>query len=677
MPAMSELSPYYYPIMWILASVTVVIFLYGCYKRFRCIWLGKKEGKAMRWKERLKSFIPNGVFQLKVIREAYPGIFHSFIFWAFVFLAIGTATIFVQEDLKVRLLYDMLYSYLSLALDIAGALVLVGVGLAAWRRYIQRPEKLDNQRDDAVVLVLIFLIALTGFLVEGFRIASGDLVDPLCRTTFAGGPFPAECQDPTWSPLGYLFAVPFTGLGEPLPFDLWFVTWWVHMVLAFGTIAYIPFSKMFHIVASPLNILLRNLEPQGRIPVMDIEASETFGASKVEEFTRKQLLDFYACTRCGRCQAECPATLTGKPLSPKEVLQDLKAHLEMRAEMLLGGGKEQIEEVQSPAEVVGDDEIWACTTCRACHESCPVFCEVVDKIVDMRRALVLMESRFPPEVRSFFKNMETNYNPWPLGWNSRADWAKDLDVKILSEGDTVDVLFWVGCAGSYDERNIRVSKAFVKILKEAHVSFGILGTEEKCCGETLRRVGNEYLAQILMKENINTFRKYGIKRVVTCCPHCYNTLKNEYSEVGMELEVSHHTEFIQELVKEGRLKPSSVEDKKITYHDSCYLGRYNNIYEEPRNLIDLVCGGVVEMPRNREKAFCCGAGGGRMWMEEKTGEKINVVRTEEAARTGASVVATACPYCLTMISDGIKTKDLEERLVAKDVAELVAEAIED
>jgi len=397
---------------------------------------------------------------------------------------------------------------------------------------------------------------------------------------------------------------------------------------------------------------------------------------KLSEFTWKQLFDTDACTRCGRCQDNCPAYLSEKPLSPKKVIQDLKSHLVVQGKSLSQNKDAEDQTPPIPGNVITEDELWACTTCGACQEVCPVFIEVVDKVVDLRRYLVLMESKFAPEVKLFFKNMETNYNPWTIGFATRGDWAKDLKVKILAEDSNVDFLFWVGCAGSFDERNKKVSRTLVNLLEKASINFGILGTEEMCCGETLRRMGNEYLAQILMQQNIELFNKYGVKKIITYCPHCFNTFKNEYPQFGGVYEVFHHTEFLWDLIEKGKLKLTTSVEMSVVYHDSCYLGRYNNIYDAPRKLLESVEDTrLYEMERKKDRSFCCGAGGGRMWMEETLGKRINQMRVVQAVETNASVLATACPYCLTMLEDGIKEKEMEQMISALDVAELVEKAL--
>jgi Fe-S oxidoreductase len=452
----------------------------------------------------------------------------------------------------------------------------------------------------------------------------------------------------------------------------------------------IPYSKHLHLILAPFNIFFKSLGPKGALmPILNMEEAESFGVSNVEEFTWKQLLDLYTCAECGRCEINCPAHLSEKPLSPRHLIHDLKVHLLEKGSNLLrskngGDGKTETGEAAEGYEgksligdVVSEDKIWSCVTCGSCMEQCPVSNEHVDKIVDMRRYLVLMESKFPSEVQAVFRNMENNSNPWGIGWATRGDWAKDLGVKIMSEDSNVDILYWVGCAGSFDERNKKISTSLVNIFNKAGVNFGILGAEEKCCGDSARRIGNEYLFQMLAAETIEILKNYNVKRIVTQCPHCFNTLKNEYPQFGGEFEVLHYTEFITELIAEGKLKLNKPINKTISYHDSCYLGRYNTIYDAPRKILKSIPGvKLVEMLRNKAKSICCGAGGGRMWMEEHLGKRINEMRLQDALDVNPDLISTVCPYCLTMFEDAIKEKDVQESLKSKDIAELVEEAME-
>jgi Fe-S oxidoreductase/nitrate reductase gamma subunit len=657
--------------MWGISIAVLIAFAYGFYRKYRLANLGVKESRWDKKGERVKSFFLFGLLQGRVVREPVPLLFHTAIYLGFLYLLLSTILVFVQMDFKIFILnVDSCY-YATLLADLAGIVVVAGVLVAAYRRYVQKPPRLNKRREDAVALALIFLIVFTGFLAEGVRILNGN-PGPLCRESPGG----ALLDDSAWSPVGVAFSWFFEGVGLRGE-TVWGVLWWTHLLLAFAFIAYLPYSKLSHIFIGPLNTFFRSLRPKGALKKMEIEEdTEVFGVQKIEEYTTKQLWDLYACMECGRCQDNCPAWQTDKPLSPKKVITDLREHLNERGKALLK--KKGGEEVPSlGGNVVQYDEIWACTTCRACQEHCPVFIEHIDKIVDMRRAMVMMESDFPDEMNPVLRNMETQFNPYMMGNDTRADWAEDLGIKKLSSDQDVEYLYFVGCTASFDDRNKKVATAFAKLMKDAGISFAILGTEEKCCGEPLRRMGNEYLGQMMITENINTFKKYGVKKIVTACPHCFNTLKNEYPDFDGKFEVVHHTELLSDLVKKGKVKTSKRLPSIVTYHDSCYLGRHNDIYDGPRETLESVTSSQLkEMKDSRESGFCCGAGGGRMWMEETLGSRINETRVQQALDTKANTMATACPFCLIMLGDGIKAKDADEKLEIVDVAEMLASAME-
>ncbi len=645
-----------------LGLLAIIIFILGLIKRMRLWRIGKPEIRNDHIFKRIGTVLTYGLLHKRILKEPYPGIMHLFIFWGFLLLLIGTALIFFQEDFT-KVVFDKVFIHgnfyltFSFILDLFGMLAIIGVLLTAFRRYILKPERLDNRTEDAIGLCLIFLVLVTGFINEGLRIA---VTRPdFERYSFVG-----------WE-ISKLFPSSEQGIASLRTAHA--IGWWVHALLAFTFIGFVAYSKLIHLITSPMNQFFRSFSPQGEIkPITDIESQETFGVVKLEDFTWKQLLDTDACTRCGRCQDNCPAHLSGKPLSPKKVIQDLRNHLNQSAKNPKQQGVGQAEIVPIGGNVITEDELWACTTCAACQEVCPVFVQVIDKVVDLRRYLVLMESKFSPEVKLFFKNMETNYNPWTIGFATRADWAKDLHLRNLAENKEVDYLLWVGCSGSFDERNKKVSRSLVSLLQKAGVNFGILGTEEMCCGETARRMGNEYLAQILMQQNIELFNNYGIKKIITLCPHCFNTFKNEYHQFNGNYQVFHYSELLWDLFREVKLKWKTGIEMSAVYHDSCYLGRHNSVYNAPRNLLSSIPDmKLVEAKRNRGKSFCCGAGGGRMWMEETLGKRINHLRVEQLGESGASVVATACPYCLTMLEDGIKEKGMEGKMSVMDITEIL------
>jgi len=462
------------------------------------------------------------------------------------------------------------------------------------------------------------------------------------------------------------------------------------MALAMLFIIYIAWSKLLHMFVTPVNIFLRNQTGQPHlklIPPEAFETAETFGVHNVEEYSWKDLFDSEACMRCGRCVEVCPAFNTDKPLAPRDVIQDIREYLEKKARFAIDKttGQARIvpdEEYEGPA-LIGDtiekDTIWACTTCMACVEACPAYIEQFPKLIDLRRYLVMMEADFPSEVQEVFKGMENNSNPWSIGAHTRADWAKGLDVPLMSEKGEAEYLFFVGCAGAFDDRNKKVATALVKLFNAAGLDYAILGTEEGCCGDSAKRIGNEYLYQALAQANIETFKAYNVKKIITMCPHGYNILRNEYSELGGDYEVYHYIQILNDLIKSGKIElKRPVEGLgAITYHDSCYIGRYNKVYDEPRDIIrSLNSGSLVEMKSNREKSLCCGAGGGRMWMEETLGTRINQKRTQEAIDAGAKTICTLCPFCLTMLSDGIKELEKDEEMQAFDISELVLKAAE-
>jgi len=688
-------------IMYLFVAVGAAAFIYGLWRHWRAWSLGRPEVRWDRFGERLKSFLSNTLLHTSVLKEAYPGVMHFFIFWGFAVLAVGTAVVLLQADLGLKVLYGTFYLWLSLALDLFGLLAVVGLLIAVFRRYIQRPARLDSKADDALVLTALLVILVTGFFIEGLRMATaGD-------------------QWALWSPVGLALArmvgAGFDGAAvSPVAAGLealkgWYAfLWWGHMLLAVGFVAYMPYSKLFHVLASPANQFMKSLGPKGALATVDIENSETFGASRPDELTWKQLFDTDACTRCGRCQDQCPAFAVGKALTPKGVIQDLKSYLERYgpaladvkakvgrklAEEAKAEGKEPdaarefeaMEEAVMDAEIpalfeeaMPEENLWNCTTCRSCEEQCPVFVEVIPKVVELRRYLVLMESRMPTEAGRTLRNLQNNGNPWGLGRTQRADWLENVEgVKKLSEGDEVEYLFWVGCFGAFDDRSRAITQATIKIFQAAGLDFGVIGEGETCCGDSARRLGNEYLYQTLAMENIEALSGVKFDKIVTACPHCLNALKNEYPQLGGNYEVVHHSEVIAELLAEGKLELTrslSGEAARVTYHDPCYLGRYNDVFDAPRKALAAAGADVVEMVRSKKTSFCCGAGGGRMWLEEEAAHKVNARRAEQALEVKPETIVTGCPYCLQMFDDGLKAVG-EERDITKDLAEIVAKAL--
>jgi Fe-S oxidoreductase len=648
------------------------LFGFSIKRLFRFLAMGKAENRTDHIGLRLKKTLTIAMGQSKLFREPVAGFMHAFIFWGFIVLlaaigeAIGQGLIpgFSLEFLGV------LYQPLLFVEEFFIILVLLGVGTALVRRYIIKTPRLDYsshaQVEATTILCTIFMIMLC---MVGQNAARGAL------GSIDGGRF-----------LSGLFIPLFSSFGPETNTLLYEIFWWMHILLVLGFLNYLPYSKHCHILTSVPNTFLSSLNPPGALkPInFEVEGAEKFGASDVDDLTWKQLLDGYTCTECGRCTANCPANSTGKALSPRKIMTDIRKRVDEKGKFLDGGRKPSVvpEGRKQPGEMtllhdyVSADELFACTTCMACMQECPVMNEHVPAIVEMRRSLVLMESNFPPEVQTVFRNLETNFSPWAFPPSARTDWAEGLDIPLIGQAPDTEILFWVGCAGAFDERYKKVTKAFAGLMKKAGIRFAILGSEEKCTGDSARRLGNEYLAQMLMKENIATLNGHNVKKIVTTCPHCFNTLKNEYPQFGGTYEVVHHAEFLMSLIREGKLKAEKEDVERITYHDSCYLGRYNDIYDQPREILQSIKGvDLVEMDRSYSKGFCCGAGGGRMWMEEKEGTRVNENRAEQALACKPNTIATACPFCMTMLEDGLKTKEASETVKVKDIAELLSGAV--
>ena len=665
-------------IVYALVPILLFLLFWGFYKRFAMWRRGTKDSEP-----RLNHIIKRIGFVLKyfclpqrMFQDFWAGFAHALILCGFLILFLFGAMMDAINANVVHYLQGWIYLAQSFILETGGLMVIIGIIISAVRRYIVRPRHLEQSNQAGLILLWLFVVIITGYGVEGLRLQATELT-----------------EHPDWavySYLGMLCGNVFEAIGLGTGVVLWShkALWYIHMLISMGFIAYIGWSKLRHIFTGTANIFLQSMRPKGEIPeIKDIEEAERWGVGKIEEFTWKQLLDLDACTKCGRCEFHCPAFATDKPLSPKKVIDDLRQQMEK----FLAGGRaapasgekennSEEEKARDPLLVGGrieDDVLWACTTCGACVEHCPVFVSSMDKIVDMRRNLVLMESRFPAEITNVFKGFENNSNPYQIGNDKRIDFLEGEQVKLLSEDANAEVLYFVGCADSFDPRNQKVALAFIKLMKAAGVNFAMLGTEETCCGEAARRMGNEYLAQTLMQQSIETFNNYKVKKIVTSCPHCFNTFKNEYPQFGGNYEVLSHTQFIAQLIADGRLKPAKQISGKIMYHDSCYLGRHNNIYETPREILAVIPGlEVVEFERNRQNAFCCGCGGGRMWMEEDIGTRINEARVAEGLENNPDMMAVACPYCMTMIEDGLKAHNAEERVKVLDISEIIAQTIQ-
>ncbi|MDA8217654.1 MAG: (Fe-S)-binding protein [Dehalococcoidales bacterium] len=660
-------------LIYALFLVMLGVLGYGLYRRYLLWRLGLPDDRRDNAGARLLSAAGRVFSQRDVLRAPLPGSAHFLLFWGFILLTIGTALIFLQEDLLaplagIRFLHGTFYLWYSLVLDLAGLAAIVAVLMFAYRRYMAKPAGVQNRPEDAVILALLLVVLVGGFFVEGVRLAA-------TAPAFAA-----------WSPLGWALSGLLGGLDRSTLLAVHAVGWWSHMLVAFAFLASVGYSKLRHIFTAPLNLFFRSPLPAGALaPIENIEEAETWGASKMEEFTWKQLLDGDACLRCGRCQDSCPAWQSAKPLSPRKVVLDVRDEMGEAGPAVLaaraaGKGEEEPAAETPRAALIGgriqEDELWACTTCRACQEHCPVGVEHIQKIVDMRRYLVLTESRFPSELNTPFRSLEMNGCPWELPAASRADWAEGLGVRTLAPGDQAEYLWWVGCAVAVDERNKKVAAALARVLQAGVVDFAILGSAEKCCGDPARRTGNEYLFQMLAQENVEKLQALGVRKILVHCPHCYNMLKNEYPQFGGQWEVVHSSELTADLLRQKRLLLGKGRGLSVTYHDPCYLGRHNGNYDLPRQILAEGAGrAVVEMPRHRAESFCCGGGGGRMWLEERLGRRINQVRLEEALATGAGAVAVSCPYCMSMLTNAVKEMDAEERLQVVDYTEVLAEAL--
>ncbi len=625
--------------------------------------------------ERISTTLANVFGQKAVLKNPIPGIMHFLIFWGFLVITVGTLELFVKEVVPTasfEFIGETAYGALMVLEDTFSVLVFAALLFALFRRHVVKPPGLGKSTDADIILFTISMLMVSLWGMNAFRMVAA----------------PQWYDSSLW--FSKIIAGPVQGLNlEPSTAILISnIFKWVHLALVLGFLMYIPSSKHLHVLAAGPNTFLRKLDrPKGMKTLnLEDETATTFGAQKVSDLSWKDVLDGYACTECGRCQDACPAWNTGKPLSPKKLILFLKDDIYQNETALLTKNYEAVAPILD--ENITDEFIWACTSCRACEIACPVFIEQTDKIYDIRRSMVLMESRFPTELNAVFKNMETNFSPWAMSPEDRAKWTDDLTdefkVKTMSEvaasGEKVEYLFWVGCAGSFDDRNKKVSRSLAKLMKKAGVSFAILGTEEKCTGDPVRRMGNEYLAQTLIKENVETLNRYAVTKVVTACPHCFNAIQNEWKDFGGNFEVIHHSQLLADLVKRGALTPKDKTEgasQKITYHDSCYMGRWNGEYSAARNILNtLPQTDIIEMPRNKEKGMCCGAGGGRMWMEETIGKRVNIARTEEAVATTATTIAANCPFCMTMLSDGVKATEAPQgEVVVKDIAELLDERI--
>ncbi len=656
-------------VLGLLLAVSLGLFARRAALLVRLVRMGRPVERSGDLGTRLLREASHVLGQRKLLQRPLPGLMHALIFWGFLVLLTTIAEALGQVvDPRFALPVIGRSGWLGLLQDLFAAGVLVGIAMALWIRLVRRPERFvgSHTREAYRILGWITWIVLTLFLGNAARIAQGIAESPRA-----------------WTPISSALARPLEGLPADRLFLLEQAALWVHLGLIFSFLVYLTYSKHLHIATSAFNVFLAKTEPSGALTPLPIsmealEAGEqSLGAATIADLTRKEILDLYTCTECGRCQAVCPAWNTGKPLSPKLLVMDLRDQLFEEGPRILAARDrgETLEPTPLVPEVVDEEVVWACTTCGACVRECPVDIEHIDTIVDLRRNLVMAESRFPQEAGALLRNLENASNPWGMPQSQRADWARGLDVPVLAEGEPApEVLYWVGCASAFDDRARRIAQAFARLLAAAGVRFAILGPRELCTGDPARRMGNEYLFQELAERNVRTLSEAGVTTIVANCPHCFNTLRNEYPRYGGRFEVLHHTELLARLVREGRLRPSAELSTLLAYHDPCYLGRHNGIYDEPRSLLASVPGvRTVEMPRHGARGFCCGAGGARMWMEERIGKRINEERADEAASTGADTVGVACPYCLVMLDDAHRARRDEVRVL--DVAQVLEGAL--
>ncbi|WP_170008395.1 heterodisulfide reductase-related iron-sulfur binding cluster [Bacillus fonticola] len=688
------------PLLWVnliafilVTAYALSLFVYVVRTRIAFIQLGKKQEFDQKWKERWQNILTNVFGQKKLLKDKKSGIIHVMFFYGFILVQFG-AIDFIWKGIAPgsNLPLGPLYPAFTFFQEIVTLMILIAVVWAFHRRYVEKLVRLKRGWKNGLVLMFIGGLMISVLFGNGMALIWHG-------------------EDPAWTePIASLVSIVFAGIPEVVAITLFFIAWWIHLLFLLAFLVYVPQSKHAHLLAGPANVWFQRLDPPGKLAKIDFEdeTQETFGVGKIQDFKQHQLVDLYACVECGRCTNMCPATATGKMLSPMDLIVKLRNHLtntgaavtskqpwvptfafgnttgnQIAMQAASEAGQESAAGLAYDASLIGDviteEELWACTTCRNCEDQCPVMNEHVDKIIDLRRYLVLTEGKMNPDAQRAMQNIERQGNPWGLNRKEREEWRElreDVEVKTVKEmkkaDEEFDYLFWVGSMGSYDNRSQKIALSFAKLLNEAGVSFAILGNKEKNSGDTPRRLGNEFLFQELAEKNIQELEKNEVKKLVTIDPHAYNIFKNEYPDFGLDIEVYHHTELLAELVREGRLKPTHAVQETITFHDSCYLGRYNEVYEPPRDILKAIPGlQLVEMERNRETGMCCGAGGGMMWMEEETGSRVNVTRTEQALEVNPTMISSGCPYCLTMLSDGTKAKEVEDSVATMDVAEIL------
>jgi Fe-S oxidoreductase len=667
------------------------------YSRITFVKLGKKSNLREDTKTRINVFLTNVLGQSKVLRDRKSGLMHVIMFYGFIILQFGAIELIIKGFFKgFEYPIGSAHKYFTLLQEITTFLVLLATIYAYYRRFVEKLKRLS--RGFKAGLVVLFLSVLMFSILMSLSFERVWL----------------ELPSSGFAPISSLLASWFSGMSPAVAGVFFYIFWWMHLLTLLSFAVYVPQSKHAHLLFAPVNVYMKETKPLGQLTTIDFEdeSQESYGVGKIEDFNQNQLLDLYSCVECGRCTNVCPASVTGKTLSPMHLMTKMREHLNEKGAAITGrtpmmpsfafsgslsnmlankaqaagpadGETAATAELEYSVNLIGDviteEELWACTTCRNCEEVCPVGNEHPQMIIDMRRHLVLTQGEMPNEAARYFQNIERQSNPWGINRKERIKWREereDIQVPTVSEVEDFEYLFWVGTMGSFDKRSQKVAQAFARIMNVAGVKFAILGNEEKSSGDTARRLGNEFLFQQLCQENIETFQKYNVKKIVTIDPHTYNTFKNEYPEFGLEAEVYHHTEVMHKLLQEGRLKPTKEVPEAVAYHDSCYIGRYNKIYDIPREILKAIPGvNLLEMERSREDAMCCGAGGGLMWIEEKQGKRVNVERTEQALRTNPTAIGSNCPYCLTMMSDGTKALEVEDQIKTLDIAEILEKSL--
>jgi Fe-S oxidoreductase/nitrate reductase gamma subunit len=650
-------------VMYALLVPTVAVAVYGLYRRIRQWRLGQPEARFDRPLERLARVVDLAILQRSIWRDPFAGVMHALMFWGFVTLLLATTVVMVHHDFHIPIMQGRFYLYFqSFFVDVLGTLAIVGVFLAGLRRWGQRPKKLVFTDEANWILILILVILVSGFLLEGWRIAATD--DPWGA----------------WSPVGLVVARVSVFAADIDTLKMAHViVWWAHLILVFGLIAWAPYTKLLHIITAPLNIYTSNLKaPAGSLRRIDFESAEVFGVNRLDQFTWKDLLDLDSCTECGRCTSVCPANTVGKELSPRDIILELQKQLSDLRQPSASDGSEgsSAHSIIGSHPALASEALWQCTTCAACVEACPVAIEQYPKIIDMRRFLVMEEAQAPRPIQDALASLEQRGHPFRGTQASRTDWTEGLDIPDYNEVEEPEVLLWVGCGGALVDRNQKSTRALAQLLQHAGVRFGILGRNESCSGDPARRVGNEFLFDMLAKQNIETLNSRGVKTVVTACPHCFNTFRNEYPQFGGEFDVYHHTTYLAKLIGENRLQLDHDQVKSITLHDPCYLGRHNGITEAPRRILNSVAREpIVEMAEHGMQSFCCGGGGGLSFVDEPAGKRVNVERARQALSTGAETVAVGCPFCTTMLEDGINAVQGDRQVEVKDIAELLWDSV--